>query len=123
MKRRDVRDLQFALGLGEEDLDRLIDRYFQKTMGRRRYASDSTSLSCALLPSDFRPNASILLPVALERRSWKQKRPRRAVFIALIALRKFGAGEGIRTLDPNLGKRWEALLPISLRSDAAVFSY
>jgi hypothetical protein len=27
-----------------------------------------------------------------------------AVFIALIFLRKLGAGEGIRTLDPNLGK-------------------
>ncbi len=36
---------------------------------------------------------------------------------------KSGAGEGIRTLDPNLGKRWEAPLPISLRSDEAVFSY
>ena len=36
--------------------------------------------------------------------SGKQKRPRRAVFIALIFLRKLGAGEGIRTLDPNLGK-------------------
>ena len=34
----------------------------------------------------------------------KQNRPRRAVFITLISLRKFGAGEGIRTLDPNLGK-------------------
>jgi hypothetical protein len=34
----------------------------------------------------------------------KQKRPRRAVFIRLISLGKFGAGEGIRTLDPNLGK-------------------
>ncbi len=34
----------------------------------------------------------------------KQKRPRRAAFIRLISLRKFGAGEGIRTLDPNLGK-------------------
>ena len=39
--------------------------------------------------------------------SWihaKQKRPRRTVFISLIFLRKFGAGEGIRTLDPHLGK-------------------
>ena len=34
----------------------------------------------------------------------KQNRPRRAVFITLISLIKFGAGEGIRTLDPNLGK-------------------
>ena len=34
----------------------------------------------------------------------KQKRPRRAVFIRLKSLRDFGAGEGIRTLDPNLGK-------------------
>ena len=34
----------------------------------------------------------------------QQKRPRRIVFICSIFLRKFGAGEGIRTLDPNLGK-------------------
>jgi hypothetical protein len=34
----------------------------------------------------------------------KQKRPRRAAYIHLISLRKTGAGEGIRTLDPNLGK-------------------
>ncbi len=34
----------------------------------------------------------------------KQKRPRRTVFNRLISLRKSGAGEGIRTLDPNLGK-------------------
>jgi hypothetical protein len=34
----------------------------------------------------------------------KQKRPRRAVLIFLKSLRDFGAGEGIRTLDPNLGK-------------------
>jgi hypothetical protein len=36
--------------------------------------------------------------------SGKQKTPRRASFNRLISLRKFGAGEGIRTLDPNLGK-------------------
>jgi hypothetical protein len=34
----------------------------------------------------------------------EQKRPRRTVFNRLISLRKSGAGEGIRTLDPNLGK-------------------
>ncbi len=34
----------------------------------------------------------------------KQKTPRRAPFNRLIYLRKSGAGEGIRTLDPNLGK-------------------
>jgi hypothetical protein len=34
----------------------------------------------------------------------KQKNARRASFNRLIPLRKFGAGEGIRTLDPNLGK-------------------
>ena len=33
----------------------------------------------------------------------KQKAPRRAPFIRLKSLRDFGAGEGIRTLDPNLG--------------------
>ena len=35
---------------------------------------------------------------------WKQKRPWRAAWKSLIFLRKSGAGEGIRTLDPNLGK-------------------
>ena len=34
----------------------------------------------------------------------KQKRPRRAASKSLIFLKKTGAGEGIRTLDPNLGK-------------------
>jgi hypothetical protein len=34
----------------------------------------------------------------------KQKRPRRTAFNRLISRRKIGAGEGIRTLDPNLGK-------------------
>ncbi len=36
--------------------------------------------------------------------SCKQKRPRRTAFNFLIFLRNSGAGEGIRTLDPNLGK-------------------
>ena len=34
----------------------------------------------------------------------KQKPLEAVLSIALISLRKFGAGEGIRTLDPNLGK-------------------
>ena len=41
---------------------------------------------------------------AIEQRPSKQKRPRRTVFNYLISLKKSGAGEGIRTLDPNLGK-------------------
>ena len=43
------------------------------------------------------------------RQSCKQKRPRRTVFNRFKTLGKPGAGEGIRTLDPNLGKRWEGL--------------
>jgi hypothetical protein len=35
--------------------------------------------------------------------------------------RKPGAGEGIRTLDPNLGKRWEALLCSSIRTAVTHF--
>ncbi len=38
-----------------------------------------------------------------------------------VAILEIGAGEEIRTLDPNLGKRWEAPLPISPRSDEDVF--
>ncbi len=34
----------------------------------------------------------------------KQKRPRRTADYRFKFLGKFGAGEGIRTLDPNLGK-------------------
>ena len=34
---------------------------------------------------------------------WKQKRSRWAAWKSFIFLRKSGAGEGIRTLDPNLG--------------------
>lgn len=33
-----------------------------------------------------------------------QKRPRRTVFWLQPLFRRIGAGEGIRTLDPNLGK-------------------
>ncbi len=35
---------------------------------------------------------------------WKQERPRGTAFKFSISVRKSGAGEGIRTLDPNLGK-------------------
>jgi hypothetical protein len=51
-------------------------------------------------PADFIEPAQI----AVRRRASKQKRPRRTAFNFLIFLRKSGAGEGIRTLDPNLGK-------------------
>src|SRR5258708_24252122 len=37
-------------------------------------------------------------------RSGKQNRPRAAALNSLKSLRKSAAGEGIRTLDPNLGK-------------------
>ena len=37
-------------------------------------------------------------------RPGKQKTPRRAFAKCLISRRKIGAGEAIRTLDPNLGK-------------------
>jgi len=42
-------------------------------------------------------------PVLLEG-AGKQKTPRRAPAKSLILLKFSGAGEGIRTLDPNLGK-------------------
>ncbi len=42
--------------------------------------------------------------ITLSSHSCKQKRPLRTVFNRFISLRKSGAGEGIRTLDPNLGK-------------------
>ena len=42
---------------------------------------------------------------ATRERSGKQKTPRKASANSLIFLRLSGAGEGIRTLDPNLGKR------------------
>ncbi len=41
----------------------------------------------------------------------KQKTAPKDRFNTLISLRKSGAGEGIRTLDPNLGKVPEALTP------------
>jgi hypothetical protein len=60
-------------------------------------------------PSRIRRRKSVYarLPLAypaLSRESGKQKAPRGVLFICLISLGKFGAGEGIRTLDPNLGK-------------------
>jgi hypothetical protein len=47
----------------------------------------------------FPPASPALVPTA-----GKQKQPRRATLNHLKSLRDFGAGEGIRTLDPNLGK-------------------
>ena len=44
-------------------------------------------------------------------RPGKQKTAPKDRFNTLILLRKYGAGEGIRTLDPNLGKVPEALTP------------
>jgi hypothetical protein len=54
----------------------------------------------------LRPSADFieLAQIAVSRRSSKQKRSRRTAFNFLIFLRNSGAGEGIRTLDPNLGK-------------------
>jgi hypothetical protein len=49
---------------------------------------------------DMLPFASPLVPTG----PGKQKTPLRAFAKSLIFLRKTGAGEGIRTLDPNLGK-------------------
>ena len=43
-------------------------------------------------------------PSAPGKLAGKQKASRGTPFIRLKFLRDFGAGEGIRTLDPNLGK-------------------
>jgi hypothetical protein len=48
---------------------------------------------------------------ALAARVGKQKRPLRAALNRLNSMRDFGAGEGIRTLDPNLGKVPEGPTP------------
>jgi hypothetical protein len=45
----------------------------------------------------------------------KQKTAPKDRFNSLISLRKSGAGEGIRTLDPNLGKVQIILRPATLR--------
>jgi hypothetical protein len=53
------------------------------------------------------PHASPVLPKGVgKQRTAPQDRSNRS-----ISLRKFGAGEGIRTLDPNLGKVPEGLTP------------
>ena len=49
---------------------------------------------------DFAPVASALLPPVLNGRLASVKQRRKS----LMCLNDFGAGEGIRTLDPNLGK-------------------
>jgi hypothetical protein len=62
---------------------------------------------CLLLADHPRKSASARLPLAYptpRQRLGKQKASRRTPFIRLKSLRDFGAGEGIRTLDPNLGK-------------------
>ena len=68
------------------------------------------------------PNAAGLIPrhdagcfpgASPARTRWagKQKTAPKDRFNALISLRKSGAGEGIRTLDPNLGKAPEGSTP------------
>ena len=68
------------------------------------------------------PNAAGLIPrhdpgcfpgasPALTQWAGKQKTAPRDRFNTLISLRKSGAGEGIRTLDPNLGKAPEGSTP------------
>jgi hypothetical protein len=52
----------------------------------------------------------------------KQKTAPKDRFNTLNSLRKSGAGEGIRTLDPNLGKKRQALLSGSIRTAADNFS-
>ncbi len=58
----------------------------------------------AIVSSAFQPACLQGAYIADCKRPCKQKRPRRTVFNRLKSLRDFGAGEGIRTLDPNLGK-------------------
>jgi hypothetical protein len=55
-------------------------------------------------PTKIGPACLPLAYPSLGQRLGKQKASRRTPFIRLKSLRDFGAGEGIRTLDPNLGK-------------------
>jgi hypothetical protein len=54
--------------------------------------------------NEMPPTASPLLPRLGGRGRGSRKRPKRAPANFLISFKKSGAGEGIRTLDPNLGK-------------------
>jgi hypothetical protein len=50
------------------------------------------------------PRYSAIFVQMRRKRPSKQKRPQRAAFIHSKSRRDFGAGEGLRILDPNLGK-------------------
>ena len=60
--------------------------------------------------------------IASLRRSCKQKTAPKDRFNRFIFLKKTGAGEGIRTLDPNLGKRRQSLRLTSICSAALDFA-
>ena len=63
--------------------------------GEERFASDRVFLDVQAWAAAYKIG---------ELSSCKQTRPRRTVMNSLTPLKKIGAGEGIRTLDPNLGK-------------------
>jgi hypothetical protein len=78
----------------------------KKVLGAYDFASIGQLASCACC-TVYKAKCPQLLPPASPRRPTgpgKQKTPRRAPSNCFIFLRKTGAGEAIRTLDPNLGK-------------------
>jgi hypothetical protein len=80
-----------------------------KCRGERPWLLDRDLDGCA--PRSPLPAASPVLPRFRGPGRGSKKRPRRTAFNCLILMRKSGAGEGIRTLDPNLGNVPEGLSP------------
>ena len=69
-----------------------------------RYCPEPVSFGASLLaPMEEAKFGFARYPVLFQG-ACKQKPLEAVLSIALISLRKLGAGEGIRTLDPNLGK-------------------
>jgi hypothetical protein len=79
-----------------------------RVLGADYFASIGQQASYAFAALHTKRNTFSCFPPASPL-SWtrpgKQKTPRRALSNCLIFLRKTGAGEAIRTLDPNLGKQ------------------
>ena len=79
----------------------------KRVLGAYYFASIGQQASYAFAALHTKRNAFSCFPPASPGRltgPGKQKTPRRAFSNYLIFLKKTGAGEAIRTLDPNLGK-------------------
>jgi hypothetical protein len=107
--KRPGKQIQKGLGLRGSKRTSDADKPYSECMRSLEAAGYLSSRALAMPKVAVRPlrHASCCFPHASPvSQTWagKQKTVPKDRFKSLISLRKSGAGEGIRTLDPNLGK-------------------